>query len=105
MNYKNIDEKAFEAGMSQENAIVIDVRTPGEWYEGVIPGAELINVMDPSFADRINDMDREKSYYVYCRSGNRSGMVASFMAQRGFKEVHNLQNGIMSWSGSMAQPA
>lgn len=105
MNYVNIDSAAFEAGMNSDNAVIIDVRTPGEWYEGVIPGAELINVMDPTFADRVNDMDRDKEYYVYCRSGNRSGMVASFMAQRGFTKVYNLQSGIMSWTGQLAQPA
>ncbi|MCE2497177.1 MAG: rhodanese-like domain-containing protein [Flavobacteriales bacterium] len=105
MNYRNIDSAAFEAGMNSEGAVIIDVRTPGEWYEGVIPGALLIKVMDPSFADRVNEMDREKSYYVYCRSGNRSGMVASFMAQRGFTQVYNLQDGIMSWTGPIGQPA
>lgn len=105
MNYKNVNSAEFEAGMNAENSVILDVRTPGEWYEGVIPGALLINVMDPGFADQVNELDRSKAYYVYCRSGNRSGMVAGFMAQRGFGELYNLADGIMSWTGEVVQPA
>lgn len=103
MSFQNVGQEEFRVGMEREGAVVLDVRTPGEWHEGVIPGAELINVMDPTFADRIDALDRTKPYYVYCRSGNRSGMVSSFMMQRGFTEVFNLSDGLISWDGALVQ--
>ncbi len=105
MSFQNVNKEEFKNGMEREGAVVLDVRTPGEWHEGVIPGAELVNVMDPSFADRIDALDRAKSYYVYCRSGNRSGMVSSFMTQRGFNEVYNLSDGLISWDGQLVEYA
>ena len=103
MSFQNVGQEEFRVGMEREGAVVLDVRTPGEWHEGVIPGAELINVMDPTFADRIDALDRTKPYYVYCRSGNRSGMVSSFMMQRGFTEVFNRSDGLISWDGALVQ--
>ncbi len=105
MSYVNINPAEFEAGMKNENSVILDVRTPGEWNEGIIPGSLLINVMEPDFANRIDDLDRSKAYYIYCRSGNRSGMVAGFMSQKGFSELFNLADGIMSWTGEIAEPA
>lgn len=102
--YKNIDSKTFERGMQQPDAVVIDVRTEGETSEGMIPGAINIDLMGGEFAAKVKTLDPEKTYYVYCRSGNRSGSACSAMSQWGFKKVYNLADGMMGWMGEVAYP-
>lgn len=80
-----------------DNAVIIDVRTPGEYNEGHIPNAVLMNIYDPSFAENIHQLDRNKNYYIYCRSGNRSYHAGKYMVQLGFKNVYNLSSGIIDW--------
>ncbi len=72
------------------DAPVIDVRTPAEYAEGHLDGAENIDVMSPDFADHVDGLDRDATYYVYCRSGNRSGQARQRMQAMGFKAVHNI---------------
>jgi rhodanese-related sulfurtransferase len=54
--------------------------------------------MDPSFPGKIAELDKTKSYYIYCRSGNRSGQVCNYMSGLGFGNLYNLQGGIMAWN-------
>lgn len=104
--YKNIDSRTFENGIKNNpNAVVLDVRTPGEFFSGIIPGAINIDLMSGGFAEQIKALDPNKAYYIYCRSGNRSGMVAGAMSQWGFGEVYNLADGIIGWNGEIIQPA
>ena len=63
----------------EEEAVVIDVRTPEEYAEGHVEGAELIDVQSAEFASQIADLDPEAQYVVYCRSGNRSAAAAAQM--------------------------
>jgi sulfate permease, SulP family len=69
---------------------VIDVRTPREYAAGHVAGAALINVQDPDFRDRVDQLDRDGRYRLYCRSGNRSGHAAKVMADMGFADVANI---------------
>ncbi len=49
-----------------ENAIILDVRAPHEWQEGIIENAIMINIQEPqSFMASIEELDKEKIYYVY----------------------------------------
>ena len=85
--------------VDDENAVLIDVRSPEECAEGMIPGAENINLFDPDFIDRIKELDKSKDYYMICRSGGRSGNAAGAMDELGFKSVHNMVGGMMAWKG------
>lgn len=76
---------------------VIDVRTPEEYAEGHIAEAILIDFYAEDFRDEIARLDREKAYFVYCRSGNRSGQAVEIMRELGFVEVYNLSAGIREW--------
>nr|WP_152426342.1 rhodanese-like domain-containing protein [Cesiribacter andamanensis] len=98
MKYKNIGAEELKK-LQEENpdAVVLDVRTPGEVRGGKIPGATTIDIMDRNFANRIETLDKDKPYLVYCRSGNRSGQACSYMAERGFTRLYNLNGGIGSW--------
>ena len=80
---------------------LIDVRTEGEHASGHIPNSENINLMSPSFVSKLEFLDREKPYYVYCASGNRSRTACSQMVNMGFKNVSNVQMGMMGWSGEI----
>lgn len=100
--FKDIGPDEFNEGMKDEaNAGLIDVRTPGEYEDAHIPGAKLINIMSPDFASEIDNLERDKAYYVYCRSGSRSAAACQYMASRGFKELYNLEDGILSWRFEM----
>lgn len=67
----------------EEGRVVIDVRTPEEFDEGHIAGAQRIGLADADFADQIAALDPEVDYVVYCRSGNRSAQAAAEMRALG----------------------
>jgi rhodanese-related sulfurtransferase len=83
------------------NAVLIDVRTPEECAEGMIPGAKNINLMGPDFMEQVSQMDKDKEYFMICRSGGRSATACGAMAQNGFKNVYNLNGGMMFWDGDV----
>ena len=69
--------------------MIIDVRTPAEFAGGHLDGAVNIDIQSPDFAGQIAGLDRNGSYVVYCRSGNRSGMAMAQMLDMGFTDVSN----------------
>ncbi len=73
----------------REDVTVIDVRTPAEFAEGHLEDAELVDIYEPAFRDEIDGLDRDGSYVLYCRTGNRSGQAAAFMRELGFTEVYD----------------
>ncbi len=84
------------------DAVILDVRTDAEVSKGVIPGCVHIDIYNAQdFLDRIQSLDREKSYYVYCRVGGRSGQACNIMQQLGFKYTYNLVGGIERWQGPL----
>ncbi len=87
-------KQAFE---EDENAIIIDVRTPGEVAGGMIPGAVNIDVKGSDFNERVSMLDKNQTYYVYCLSGARSARAAAQFRNSGIKEVYNLDGGLLSW--------
>ena len=74
---------ASAAAALEEGATVIDVRTPEEYDEGHVEGAQLLDVQAPGFDDRIAELDPGVTYVVYCRSGNRSAQAAVRMVDAG----------------------
>lgn len=54
-------------------------------------------MMTPGFKKQIQNLPKGKAYYLYCRSGNRSGHACDIMADLGFEKVYNLAGGIVSW--------
>ncbi|MCB0973166.1 MAG: rhodanese-like domain-containing protein [Actinobacteria bacterium] len=79
---------------------VIDVRTPEEYDEGHIAGAEMIDFYSSDFGDEIAALDRDGEYVIYCRSGNRSGQAAALMSNLGFTHVADVDGGILAWEGA-----
>ena len=58
-------------------------------------------MMGPTFSDQVDSLDKNKSYFVYCASGNRSKAACSLMLSRGFRDVTNLELGMMGWTGEI----
>jgi rhodanese-related sulfurtransferase len=104
-NVKNISSIEMQQLLQEKNdAQIIDVRTPEEVAEGIIPNAVNINLFDLDFVLRIQSLDRNKPCFVVCRSGGRSASAAGAMVQWGFKEVYNLDGGMMDWDGEVDCP-
>ena len=91
--YKNLNiEKAIKLVNSSTNLIILDVRTREEYLAGNIPNAINIDVLSQDFKSKIDMLDKNKEYLVYCRSGNRSAIASSIMSTNGFLNIYNLQN-------------
>lgn len=77
--------------------VILDIRTPSEYSKGHLAKSILIDYYSKSFAHRLNKLDKNKTYLVYCRSGNRSGRALSIFKSMGFKNVYNMDQGINGW--------
>ncbi|HEY9221374.1 MAG TPA: rhodanese-like domain-containing protein [Lutibacter sp.] len=79
------------------NQTIIDIRTPQEFSEGHIEGAININYFDDNFLDQIAKYDKNQPIFIYCRSGNRTTSASKKAADFGFKEIYDLEGGILYW--------
>jgi rhodanese-related sulfurtransferase len=77
--------------------VVLDVRTPGEFAGGRLPGAVNLDVQASDFEPRLGALDRGKTYLVYCRTGNRSAKAIQVMQRLGFRLVYHMSEGIVGW--------
>ncbi|MDX2282943.1 MAG: rhodanese-like domain-containing protein [Bacteroidia bacterium] len=95
--YETLSGSEFKARFSQtKGAVLLDVRTPAEFKSGAISGAKNLDVTSAGFAEKAAKLDKSKTYFLYCRSGARSGQACSFLSQQGYT-VYNLSGGIGSW--------
>lgn len=81
-------------------APVIDVRTSEEFSKGHLPNAKNIDWRGSDFDKQLASLDKSKPVFLYCLSGGRSSSAASAMRASGFKEVYELDGGIMKWRGA-----
>jgi phage shock protein E len=72
-----------------DGRVLIDVRTPEEVAAGALDGAVNIDLQGPDFAAAIGELPRDDAYFVYCRSGNRSGQAIEIMRELGFTDLVN----------------
>ena len=77
--------------------VIIDVRTPQEFTEEHIENATNIDFYSETFRDMLNNLDKNKTYLIYCRVGGRSGSALDIMAELNFKEAYNILGGINLW--------
>lgn len=77
--------EASAAAALADGAVVIDVRTPEEFADGHIEGAELLDFRSADFAAGVQQLDPEQRYVVYCRSGNRSASARQQMQATGLE--------------------
>jgi rhodanese-related sulfurtransferase len=90
----------FSNKVAEAGVITLDVRTPGEFMSGFIKGAKNIDFQSGNFETEIAALDKNVTYAVYCRSGNRSGQAVKVMHDAGFHNVYNLNGGVIDWSNA-----
>lgn len=79
---------------STQNAVLVDVRTPSEFNSGHIQGAINVDYENTNFVSEVKKLDASKTYFVYCRSGNRSSKSVIIMKGNGIKNIYDLKGGI-----------
>ena len=95
---KQLQGKDFVTTFSTtQNAVLIDVRTPAEFTSSHIASAVNIDFENQTFLSEIKKLDVSKTYFVYCRSGNRSGQAISLMKANGIKNIYELRGGISTY--------
>ena len=97
----NLSQQEWANKLAEDdNAVILDVRTPEECAEGIIPNAINIDIYKgQGFVYAIQELDASKNYYVYCKSGGRSQQACSIMNELGFENAYNLMGGFMNWEG------
>lgn len=85
-------------------SVILDVRTAEEFESGYIKGALNLDIRGGAdFLVSIEKLDKSKSYFVYCRSGARSGQACQLMSQMGFSAVYNLEGGVLAWEDDLEE--
>jgi len=99
----NLTQEEWKQQLANDtNAVILDVRTDAEVAEGKIPNAIQLDIYKgQGFIYHLEEFDKSKNYYVYCRSGARSGQACSIMEQLGFKNAYNLSGGILEWNETL----
>ncbi|NGP87670.1 rhodanese-like domain-containing protein [Aliifodinibius halophilus] len=86
-----LDPSEFRKELDQKGGIVIDVRTQEEYDAGHIARVDYqYDYLSGEFEAQLDSLDKDKTYYLYCRSGNRSGKSLKLMKKYGFKNVYNV---------------
>lgn len=85
---------------SDTDVVVLDIRTPEEYAEGIVSGASNIDFYAADFAAQLDQLDKGAHYVVYCRSGNRSGQAMKTFADLGFTAVTEIDGGIVNWAAN-----
>ena len=88
----------IEKHNGDDNFVVLDIRTPGEYHSGHLQDSILIDFYSKTFSDQINRLDRQKSYLIYCRSGNRSSKSLNLFKELNFPKIYHLSSGINGWN-------
>jgi rhodanese-related sulfurtransferase len=96
----NLSVTEFSAKAAETGVITLDVRTPGEYAEGHLQNAQLIDFQSGNFENEILSLDKNATYAVYCRSGSRSGQAVKVMHDAGFHNVYNLNGGVIDWTNA-----
>jgi rhodanese-related sulfurtransferase len=94
---KSISTIELKVLLEKENIQLVDVRTPEEIEQGFIETAKFANFYDADFYTKITtQLDKNKSVYLYCRSGGRSGKSAKILQEKGYT-VYNVLGGYNQW--------
>ena len=94
----NLAPREFKEAVEKDpSAVVLDVRTSAEYAQGGLLKARNISYLSSDLWDQLELLDRDRSYYVYCRTGRRSIRVCTLMKNGGFRKVYNLDGGMLTW--------
>ncbi|HEB53549.1 MAG TPA: rhodanese-like domain-containing protein [bacterium] len=99
MSYRDLAPEEAHAEIEADASIrLLDVRTPFEFDRHRLRGAMLLPIQE--IAERLDELDRDANWFVYCEHGRRSVAVCEFLQQNGFPNVTNVRGGMALWIGS-----
>lgn len=92
-----IDSESLHERLARgDDLMLVDIRTPGEVAQGMIPGAlEIPMHLIPL---RLGELPKDRDLILYCRSGARSYQASAYLTQQGLGRVLNLRGGIIAWA-------
>lgn len=93
-----LEPEEYKIRISEDPKQFIDIRTPEEFLDGHIEGAENIDFLADGFLFKMQKFDREEPVYIYCRSGNRSSKAAAQLSDMGFSKIIDLKGGYKAWT-------
>lgn len=90
-NNLDISTTEFKERLDHERGVIIDVRSKEEYDAGHLKLTDdQMDILKGDFQENIKSLDKDKTYYLYCRSGNRSGKAAQILSEEGFENVFNV---------------
>jgi rhodanese-related sulfurtransferase len=95
---KNISaDEVYKALVEKKDAVLVDVRTEGEFSRGKIEGS--INIPIDTVTSQIEATvpDKNKTIYMYCLSGSRSDLAAAQLQQLGYTDAFSMTSGLLMW--------
>lgn len=93
----NLSAAEFKEAFENDEGIILDVRTEQELSNGYIENASTIDFYDADFEKKLCKIQKDKTVYVYCKSGGRSKKAAQLLTALGQSKVVNLSGGFMAW--------
>jgi phage shock protein E len=81
---------------SDQELLVLDVRSPEEFVSGHVPGA--VNVPYDQVAARFAELPKDKDIVLYCRSGRRAQLAADVLAGNGYTRLQHLEGDMAAWT-------
>jgi rhodanese-related sulfurtransferase len=96
-NAPKVAPAEFEKLAGEKGSVVLDVRTPKEFAEGHIAGAVNIDYKAKDFPQKVAELDKGKTYLVYCALGGRSTGACDKLTKMDFPHLYNLDGGITRW--------
>jgi rhodanese-related sulfurtransferase len=94
---KHVEPAGAEKLIQEKQVVVLDLRTPEEFKAGHIAGATNLNFNAADFAQKLDRLDKEKSYLVHCASGRRSTASLATFKKLKFKSIIHLDGGLKAW--------
>lgn len=95
--FETVSASEFNSSLD-EDSVILDIRTPEEYALGRIEGSKNIDFYSPDFSSKLDELDKDAEYKIYCNSGNRSKSAMGIMKSLGFTNVVELDGGIQDWA-------
>ncbi|MDA3818626.1 MAG: thioredoxin domain-containing protein [Prolixibacteraceae bacterium] len=93
-----INAVEFQKIVSSKKGTLLDVRTKGEFASGHIEGAGQLNYYALNFRQKLLLLPTDQPIFLYCNTGYRSKRATGILAENGYKQMYNLEQGIMDWN-------
>lgn len=94
-----LNDELKQKDMNDSSFILFDVREEIEFFIGHIPGA--VNLPLGEVKDHLTKLNKNQTYYIICRTGNRSDFACHLFAETGFFDVYNVLPGMFEWDGEV----